>query len=116
VIPTQTDIVLRLAELSRLLDAATVEVAVLDEEAVRAKQAHEVASARAYLTAEGSIDARKATAVLQAADLSLASDLAAAKHRACRERINTLRSQLSIGQTLSAAVRTQFMAEPVGQI
>ncbi len=115
-IPTQTDIVLRLAELSRLLDAATVEVAVLDEEAVRAKQAHEVASARAYLTAEGSIDARKATAVLQAADLSLASDLAAAKHRACRERINTLRSQLSIGQTLSAAVRTQFMAEPVGQI
>jgi hypothetical protein len=116
VIPTQTDIVLRLAELSRLLDAATVEVAVLDEEAVRAKQAHEVASARAYLTAEGPVDARKATAVIQAADLSLASDLAAAKHRACRERINTLRSQLSIGQTLSAAVRTQFMAEPVGQI
>ena len=115
-IPTQTDIVLRLAELSRLLDAATVEVAVLDEEAVRAKQAHEVASARAYLTAEGSIEARKATAVLQGADLALASDLAAAKHRACRERINTLRSQLSIGQTLSAAVRTQFMAEPVGQI
>ena len=52
-IPTQTEIVLRLAELSRLLDAATLEVAVLDEEAVRAKQAHEVASARAYLTAEG---------------------------------------------------------------
>ena len=57
-IPSQTDIVLRLAELSRLLDAATVEVAVLDEEAVRAKQAFEVASARAYLTAEGPVDAR----------------------------------------------------------
>ena len=46
-LPNQTEVVLRLAELSRLLDAATVEVAVLDEAAVRAKQAHEVAAARA---------------------------------------------------------------------
>ena len=114
-IPTQTDIVLRLAELSRLLDAATVEVAVLDEEAVRAKQAHEVASARAYLTAEGPVDARKATAVIEAADLALASDLAAAKHRACRERIRTLGVQIEVGRSLSAAVRSQFAAEPVGQ-
>ena len=114
-IPSQVDIVLRLAELSRLLDAATVEVGDLDEASVRAKQAHEVAHARAYLTSEGSIEARKAEAVLKCADLALAAELAAAKHRACKERINTLRSQLSIGQTLSAAVRTQFMTEPTGQ-
>ena len=91
-----------------------MEVAVLDEEA-RAKQAHEVASARAYLTAEGSIEARKATAVLQAADLALASDLAAAKHRACRERIRTLGVQIEVGRSLNSAVRSQFSAEPVGQ-
>jgi hypothetical protein len=114
-IPSQTDIVLRLAELSRLLDAATVEVAVLDEEAVRAKQAHEVASARAYLTSEGSIEARKAEAVLKCADLALAAELASAKHRACRERIRTLGVQIEVGRSLSAAVRSQFAAEPVGQ-
>jgi len=114
-IPTQTDIVLRLAELSRLLDAATLEVAILDEEAVRAKQAHEVAAARVYLTADGPVDARKAQAIVQSADLALASDLAAAKHRACRERIRTLGAQLDVGRTLSAAIRSQFQAEPVGQ-
>lgn len=114
-IPTQTDIVLRLAELSRLLDAATVEVAVLDEEAVRAKQAFEVAWARAYLRAEGSIEARKAEAVIVTAGEALEAELCAAKVRACRERIRTLGAQLDVGRTLSAAIRSQFQAEPVGQ-
>lgn len=114
-IPSQTDIVLRLAELSRLLDAATVEVAVLDEEAVRAKQAHEVAAARAYLRAEGSIEARKAEAVIVTAGEALEAELCAARVRACRERIRTLGAQLDVGRTLSAAIRIQFQAEPVGQ-
>lgn len=114
-IPSQTDIVLRLAELSRLLDAATVEVAVLDEEAVRAKQAFEVSWARAYLKAEGSIEARKAEAVLVTAGEALEAELCAAKVRACRERIRTLGAQLDVGRTLSAAIRSQFQAEPVGQ-
>ena len=114
-LPNQTEVVLRLAELSRLLDAATVEVAALDEAAVRAKQQHEVAAARAYLTAEGSIEARKAQAVIACADLALESELAQAKHRACRERIRTIGTQLDTGRTLSAAIRNQFMAEPIGQ-
>lgn len=114
-IPSQADIVRRLSELSRLLDAATDEVAVLDEESVRAKQAAEVAYARAYLAAEGSIEARKATATVAVADLALAFELAAARHRACRERIRTLGVQIDTGRTLSAAIRSQFSAEPVGQ-
>ena len=79
------------------------------------KQAHEVAAARAYLTAEGSIEARKAQAVIACADLALESELAQAKHRACRERIRTIGTQLDTGRTLSAAIRNQFMAEPIGQ-
>jgi len=114
-LPNQIEIVKRLSELSRLLDAATDEVAILDEHAVKAKQAHEVAAARAYLTAEGSIEARKAQAVVSCADLALAAELAAAKHRACRERIRTIGTQLDTGRTLSAAIRNQFMAEPIGQ-
>ena len=114
-LPNQIEIVKRLSELSRLLDAATDEVAILDEAAVKAKQAHEVAAARAYLTAEGSIEARKAQAVIACADLALESELAQAKHRACRERIRTIGTQLDTGRTLSAAIRNQFMAEPIGQ-
>jgi len=113
--PNQEVTLEHLAKLSRLLDAATTEVAELDEAAVRAKQAHEVASARTYLTAEGPVDARKAQAVVSCADLALAAELAAAKHRACRERIRTLGVQIDVGRSLSAAQRNQFNAEATGQ-
>jgi hypothetical protein len=114
-IPTQIEVVLRLAELSRLLDKATDEVAVLDEEAVRAKQTAEVAEAKAYLQADGSIDARKAQATVRVADQVLDAELAAAKYRACRERIRTLGVQIEVGRSMSAATRSQFTAEPMGQ-
>ena len=114
-IPSQLEVVKRLAELSRMLDMATDEVAILDDAAVRAKQAHEVASARAYLTSEGPVDARKAQAVVTCADLALAMEVAAARHRACRERIRTLGTQIDVGRTLSAATRQQFAGEAVAQ-
>ena len=114
-IPSQVEIVLRLSELSRLLDKATEDIAVLDEEAVKAKVIAEVAEARAYLEADGSIEARKSQATVKVADLILDAELAAAKHRACRERIRTLGVQIEVGRSLSAATRSQFAAEPMGQ-
>ena len=112
---SQAEVLDRLSECSRLLDAAQQDLAVLDEAAVRAKQAFEVAWARAYLKAEGSIEARKAEAVLVTAGECLEAELCAAKVRACRERIRTLGAQLDVGRTLSAAIRSQWQAEPVGQ-
>jgi hypothetical protein len=114
-LPTQLKIIERLQECSRLLDAAQPDLAEFDEAAVRAKQAYEVAYARAYLKAEGSIEARKAEAVIVTAGEALEAELCAAKVRACRERIRTLGAQLDVGRTLSAAIRSQFQAEPVGQ-
>ena len=114
-IPNQLEIVKRLSELSKLLDAATDDIAALDEAAVVTKQANEVAYARAFLAAEGPMDARKAQAVIVTADAALAMELAAAKHRACRERIRTLGVQIEVGRTLSAATRSQFAAEATGQ-
>ena len=98
-----------------MLDAATDELAVLDEQAVEAKQVFEVAYARAFIEAEGSVDMRKHLATVRTASERLAFELAYAKHRACKERINTLRNQLSTGQTVSAALRHQFAAEGTGQ-
>lgn len=113
--PTTHSVIGRLSELSRLLDAATDEIARLDEEAVRAKQTHEVAYAEAFLTAEGSIDVRKQTATLRVREVKLARELAEQKVRACQERIRTLRSQLEVGRSLNAAVRTEWTAAAVGQ-
>ena len=112
---SQAEVLERLSECSRLLDKAQQDLADLDEAAVRAKQAFEVSWARAYLKAEGSIEARKAEAVLVTAGECLEAELCAAKVRACRERIRTLGAQLDVGRTLSAAIRSQFQAEPVGQ-
>lgn len=114
-LPNQTEVVKRLSELSRMLDAATEEIAQLDDFAVRAKSAHEVAFARSFLSAEGSMDQRKQVAILACADEKLAMEIAEAQVRAVKERINTLRSQISIGQSLSAAIRQQFSSEGIGQ-
>ena len=65
--------------------------------------------------AESAIEARKAEAVIVTAGEALEAELCAAKVRACRERIRTLGAQLDVGRTLSAAIRSQFQAEPVGQ-
>lgn len=114
-LPTQQEVVLRLSELSRRLDAKTIEIAKLDEEWVRAKAAYKVAFARIFLTTTGSMDVRKQTATQETADLDFAAELAEAKVRAAREAIRTLRDQLDVGRSLGAAARAEFQATGWGQ-
>lgn len=113
--PTTHSVILRLAELSRLLDAATIEVAELDEASVLAKSAYEVEFARAFITSDGSVDFRKQNAVLDTADTKLTSELAEQKVRACRERIRTIRDQIEVGRSLNSAVKAEWAASAVGQ-
>lgn len=114
-IPNQAQSLERLAELSRMLDAATQEIAVLDEEAVRAKAAYEVSYAGAFLEAVGSMELRKQIANFETQDENLAYELAQVKVRACKERIRTLGIQIEVGRSLASAHKTQFSAEAVGQ-
>lgn len=107
-------VVSRLAELSRMLDQATDEIARLDEAAVRATAKHEVEFARHYLTAEGSQEARKQQALLLVADVKLDAEIARQRVRACQERIRTLRSQIEVGRSLNAAQRSEWAASGVG--
>lgn len=106
---------IQLAELSLLLDAATEEIALLDEAAVIASCEHEVVYASALLRSDGTADVRKSAAVLRAKDSRLAAELAATKVRACRERIRTLRDQIEIRRSLGSALKAQWTAEPTGQ-
>jgi phage shock protein A len=113
--PTTHDVILKLSRLSRMLDVATAEVAELDETAVLAKSAFEVAFARAFIKSEGAQDFRKQSAVLSTADQKLTMELAEQKVRACRERIRTLRDQIDIGRSLNSAVKAEWAASAVGQ-
>jgi len=112
----QMDVVKRLAELSRMLDKATDEVANFDRDYIEKKSTFEKAYASAFLQSTGSMDIRRYEATLNTADLKFTMEAAEQVLRACKERINTLRAQISIGQTLSAAMRQQFSAEGIGQL
>lgn len=114
-IPNHQQALERLAELSKLLDKATDEIAILDEEAVRAKQLYEVAYARAFLDAIGSMDLRRQIATYETREENLTMELAQAKVRAIKERIRTLGTQIEVGRSLASAHKNQYLAEPVGQ-
>lgn len=106
---TPQAVVMRLAEISRMLDACKDELARSDEEAVRARQRFEVAYSRALLTVEASnADTRKARATLDTEDLKLDADIADQKVRALRTRLAVLRDQVEIGRSLSAALRAEW--------
>ena len=103
------DVVLRLAEISRLLDGCQAELSSLDEDAVRIRQRYEVAYSRAILTVEASnAESRKAKATLDTETLKLEAEIADQKVRACRSRLSVLRDQIEVGRSLSAALRAEW--------
>lgn len=113
--PTTHMVIRRLSELSLMLEAATTEVAELDEAAVMAKSVNEVAYAKAFLGGTGAMDLRKQQALLDTADERLGMEIAEQKVRACRERIRTIRDQIEVGRSLNSAVRAEWTAGAVGQ-
>lgn len=113
--PTTNDVILRLAALSRMLDAATHEIAELDEAAVRAKGRYQVAYARSFLGESGAVDVRKQSAVLACETTWLDAEIAEQKVRACKERIRTIRDQIEVGRSLNSAVKAEWAAGAVGQ-
>jgi len=114
-IPTHQQSLERLAELSRMLETATTEIAVLDEEAVHTKSAYEVAYSRAFLDSQGSMDLRKQIAIYETREENLTYEIAQQKVRACKERIRTLGVQIEVGRSLASAQKIAFTAETTGQ-
>ena len=113
--PTVNDVVRRLAELSRMLDAATAEIARLDESAVRAKGRYQVAFARSWLEGTGPVEAKKQASVLACEKDWLDAEIAEQQVRACRERIRTIRDQIEVGRSLNSAIKAEWAASAVGQ-
>lgn len=105
------EVILRLAEISRMLDSTQQELAAADEAAVRARQRFEVGYSRSLLTVEASnADSRKARATIETADARLDAEIADQKVRALRSRLSVLRDQVEVGRSLSAALRSEWAA------
>jgi hypothetical protein len=113
--PTTNSVVLQLAQLGRDLDAKQDEIRRLDDAAVRARSRYEVTFARNFLKAEGNLDVRKYTAVLETAELKLDAEIADQILRAARESIKVLRDRLDIGRSLNSAIKSEWSAQGAGQ-
>lgn len=106
--PSPNDIARWLGELTRQLDAKVREYANLSDEAAAARRDAEVAFARAFLQAEGAMDARRQVAMLQAADKRFGADIAERKVASCKEAIRALHLKIDVGRTASANVRAEL--------
>ena len=92
-----------------------MEIARLDDDAVRAKSRYEVAYARAFIAATGAEGLRKQTAVLDTELQKLDMEIADQKLRAARESIRVLRDRLDIGRSLNSAIKSEWSVSGVGQ-
>lgn len=105
---TPQQVIETLTKISKDIDETTDEIALRDVEAVRARVAHKVAYARAFLSIDGSMDIRRYTAELETADTLLASELADQQHRAAVSSIRALRDRLEVGRSLGPLIRLEW--------
>lgn len=105
---TPAAIIATLSQIGREIDDATQELEEADIEAVRTKGAYKVAHAKAFISGEGSVEARKARAEIECYELWLQAEVADAHHRAVVSRLRALRDRLEIGRSLGPLVRLEW--------
>lgn len=111
---TPQGIAVNLVQLSHDLDDLVAEYRQLGEEAANAKRDAEVAYAKAYMTAEGTVEERRQAAIAAAVDARYKADLAERKVAACREAIRAVHARIDVGRTLSATTRDEMKLGGVG--
>jgi hypothetical protein len=90
-----------LAELSKDLDT-------IEADAVNKREDLTLASAKAFLSAEGPVETRKAVAITETHEERLAAELAEALVRGRRRQIESLRIRIDVGRSAAAALRAEM--------
>lgn len=106
--PSQLDVVRYLGAYSRALDEATQDAERISQEYAEAKRDYRVAYARAFLSDGGTVKDREQKALLEAADEQFRAESLEQQLKAARERIETLRTQISTGQSIGAGIRAEM--------
>ena len=104
---TPNDAVLELAKLSRTLDQAGYRLHDAERKAVRNRHEFTVAQAKAFLTAEGSIQARTAQATVDTAEARVGAELAEAEVRILRSDIRILENRIDVGRSVVGVLRAE---------
>ncbi len=96
-----------LTKLSRLLDDAGQRLHEAERKAVNARHRYTVEKSKAFLAAEGSVQAREATAVV-ATDLErLSAELAETEVRILRSDIRILENRIDVGRSVVGVLRAE---------
>lgn len=97
----------QLANLARQLDDLVDAIDDAEKRAVHSREDYTLAYAKAFLSAEGSMEIRKHLATEQTHDTRIAAELAEQLVKGIRRQIDTVRIRIDVGRSLGAALRAE---------
>jgi hypothetical protein len=98
-------LVQNLADLSRSLDRALVDLRDADMVARKAKQAADLGYSKAFLSAEGAVEVRKNVALIANGDLRMVAEAADVAFQHYRNHLSALRTKIEVGRTLVSYIK-----------
>jgi hypothetical protein len=104
---TPVSAIKELTKLSRLLDDAGQRLHDAERRAVNTKHLFTVERAKAFMAAEGSVQAREAQATIDTADQRISAELAEAELRILKSDIRVLESRLDVGRSVVGVLRAE---------
>lgn len=109
---TPNSVVSGLMQLARELFEATNRLAVVEREAVHAREGFALAFAKALLISEGSnAEIRKAHATEATHTERIAAELAEAEVRILKEQIWTIKTRIDVGRSAASALKAEIELE-----
>lgn len=105
---TPNGVVNGLLELARELAALSKDLDQLEANAVNAREDFTLAHARAYLSAEGPVETRKAIAITETHGERLAAELAEALVKGRKRQLDSLKVRIDVGRSAAAALRAEM--------
>jgi len=102
------DVAMALAKLGRELAATVTAMDGAEREAVNRREDFTLAHSRAFLKAEGAMDIRKHTAIVETHTERVAADLAEVVVRGIRRSLDSIKVRIDIGRSVGAALRTEI--------
>jgi hypothetical protein len=105
---TPNQVAAQLAKLARELDDLVAAIDDAEKRAVNAREDFTMAYARAFLTAEGSMEVRKHKATEDTHDARIGAELAEQIVKGVRRQIDTVKIRIDVGRSLGAALRAEI--------
>lgn len=105
---TANEVVLHLAQLGRELETLTRQLVAADKDYTQKKGAFDLAEARAYVQAVGTIGDRERAALIASRVEKEELDLASSWLRGLKAQLNTVNTRIDIGRTYGATVRAEL--------